>query len=361
MMKVCVMCALLAATLTVESVPVNEMTQVDTVLPETLSVPAGDASAEFGMEDALSLVQKTGKDACVKLADAGIAEVEASVNENKRLLKNLSDGRDCAAKGQAEVAKAAKDRHNRVTDEGKTLRSLNFAKSQSVSFKITTLVKAEAGSCGDLWSSSKFKDAKAKLDTATKRFKAANLATKLAKIAFDTAVASAKKQKEACLCNAKSKRESTWAAYQKTVDANDKLWKKSHKIKCAARELSPCKIPDTPVATNKVVISDVTNAKCAKKKLFMLVKKNTECSSYVRESRIGSKLPYLCGKGKLPCTKTVDECAKACLKNPTCAKYKTFIFATKGTTGAYNCHAEHADGKTCPYTSIAHFDLYKLT
>merc|ERR1712159_464426 len=133
MMKACVMCALLAATLTVESVPVNEMTQasgpqVDTVLPETLSVPAGDASAEFGMEDALSLVQKTGKDACVKLADAGIAEVEASVNENKRLLKNLSDGRDCAAKGQAEVAKAAKDRHNRVTDEGKTLRSLNFAK-----------------------------------------------------------------------------------------------------------------------------------------------------------------------------------------------------------------------------------------
>merc|ERR1712159_703418 len=190
MMKACVMCALLAATLTVESVPVNEMTQasgpqVDTVLPETLSVPAGDASAEFEMEDALSLVQETGKDACLKLADAGIAEVESSVNENKKLLKALSDGTDCAAKGQAEVLKEAEVLKKKVSAASATTTEINNAKSQRVSYTIEELIKAKDGSPGDLWKSSKFKDAKVKLETATKAFQAAKLVSKDAKTAYN--------------------------------------------------------------------------------------------------------------------------------------------------------------------------------
>merc|ERR1712178_494706 len=242
--------ALLAFVAAVSAIPqpVNE----DAVVPETELFAGVSTEDQASFEQAkakLSSLMAAGNDhkTCRELANSMEKDVEKDVNNNKKMLKQLTDGSECLKLGDKAVSDAAK--------------AYEKAQNAGVNFGVISMAQLTPGKCGVFFEHSNYKKAKSTLDSATKRLEKAKGAEPVAKKAYDDAVKDAAKQKADCLCKVSKAHDKAWKSAIKTQQSNQKAWTMAGQLKCIldGTDLAKCKVTACPTVSKPKLIKE---AKC---------------------------------------------------------------------------------------------------
>jgi hypothetical protein len=214
---------------------------------------------------AMEMVQAQGENACKALADSDIKVVKDEVDTYQKVVDALSDGSECAAKGQGEVTRTKKALDAANSEKSSADSALASAQNANVDFPVYKYNSLKEGQCnGQFFSSSAYTTAEKRVNDAQARANEAKIAAEAALKAYNHAVKEAARLKQECLCTARDEYKKTWADVNKGVADNDAAWNKAHNILCVLDgKAKSCKVPATPVVKdNKPLIADAKNADC---------------------------------------------------------------------------------------------------
>jgi hypothetical protein len=259
--KVLVLLAFVAAVSAVPQ-PINE----DAVVPET-ELFSGISQAETdSFEEAkakISSLLAAGKDhkSCRQLADSMESDVKKDVDNNKKMLKQLTDGSECLKLGDKAVSDAAKAYEKAKKEKKDSAAAVTKAQNAGVNFGVISMNQLSPGKCAVFFEHSNYKKAKSTLDSAKKRLEKAKGAEPVAKKAYDDAVKDAAKQKSDCLCKVSKAHDKAWKSATKTQSSNQKAWTMAGQLKCIldGTDLAKCKVPACPTVSKPKLIKE---AKC---------------------------------------------------------------------------------------------------
>ena len=224
--------------------------------------PHAEAVATF------QFLQAQGKDEndCAAFADTIIDGVHKLVSEGKASMKDLSDGSDCAAKGQGGVTTAQADVDAKKQTLQEKTQALTRAKTAPVDFPAFNLDTLQVGQCDQFYESEEYLDAITTRTNAETAKTQADDAVEAANAVLDKAVEAAAELKQQCYCDAKKAHDSAWKAVQDMVGTNEKEWAKAHHLKCVAAgtAAAQCSVPEVPTVDDKPLVPDAANADCAK-------------------------------------------------------------------------------------------------
>merc|ERR1719201_61664 len=208
--------------------------EVDTIIPETtgetlmMQVPTTTdlvGTPIMSHAEAVDFLQAQGKNACEQLADDEEKEVKDQVAADQKAMDALSDGSECAAKGQAEVSAAKKALAAAKDALAAAEKENTAAQNAGVDFGSYKFNSLKKNDCSKFFDEAGFLAAKKRANDA-----ASDLAVK----------------------------KSDKSADQQAG------WAKAAHLKCAlaGKAANACAVSPTPVVNAKALVADAKNAQC---------------------------------------------------------------------------------------------------
>jgi len=224
-------------------------------------------------ETTVNQLMQQGKDsdACASLAKASIEEVKDSVKIAQKLADTVDDGSDCKNRGQSVVKAAKKTEADAMAAAEKTSEASSKACNAKVQLEPQTLSSIEAsiqgsssGSCNVATNDRNFQAANSKCKKAKQAFEKAKGFHSETKKAIKAAHAAAEKEKEVCLCKAKSAIAKFTKAFnkQQASGQNAKRWKQAHHMRCVLDGNKKCTFKGVPTVSLKTLTKEAKNLKC---------------------------------------------------------------------------------------------------
>jgi hypothetical protein len=247
--------------------------EVDTIIPETtgetlmMQVPTTTdlvGTPIMSHAEAVDFLQAQGKNACEQLADDEEKEVKDQVAADQKAMDALSDGSECAAKGQAEVSAAKKALAAAKDALAAAEKENTAAQNAGVDFGSYKFSSLKKGQCGKFFDEAGFLAAKKRANDAASDLAVKKSDKSAAEKALDAAIKEAARLKQECLCAAQSAHNVLSAAIAAIAADQKAGWAKAAHLKCAlaGKAANACAVSATPVVNAKALVADAKNAQC---------------------------------------------------------------------------------------------------